>query len=185
MKNLKLKSLITLMVLMFVAVSCVKEDQTGEMTVKMTDAPADFAQVNVEIKEVWVHYDGNNGGINGWVKLETNAGVYNLLELRNDVTAVIANQSALAVGNFNQIRLILGENNYAVAVENGLEINYSLLLSSQDQTGLKINVNSEIKANQTLQVVLDFDAEASIVEQGNGEFRLKPVIHVESVVHMQ
>ena len=184
MKNLNLKSLLTLLVVLLVTVSCAKKDQTGKITVKMTDAPADFTQVNVEIKEVWVHYNGNDGGVNGWVQLNTNAGVYNLLELQNDVTTVIANQSELAAGSINQMRLILGENNYAVTAENGLEINYALLLSSQDQTGLKINVNSDIKANQTLQIVVDFDAAASIVVQGNGEFRLKPVIHVESVVHL-
>lgn len=184
MKNLRLTSLIALLVVMLVAVSCEKKDQTGRMTVKMTDAPADFTQVNVEIKEVWVHYSGSEGGANGWVKLNTNAGMYDLLELQNDVTTVIANQADLAVGKISQMRLILGENNYAVAVENDLEINYALLLSSQDKTGLKINVNSEIKPNQTLQIIVDFDAAASIVVQGNGEFRLKPVIHVESVVHL-
>lgn len=184
MKNLKLITGIICLTLLFVG--CNKEDQqTGRMTVKMTDAPADFVEVNVELKEVWVHYASGHNGQSGWVQVNTNPGIYNLLDLQNDISVVIADQGSLAVGKITQMRLILGDNNYAVSIDSdSLQVNYDLLLSSQDETGLKININSDIVANQTLQILLDFDAEASIVEEGNGSLRLKPVIKLESVIYL-
>lgn len=184
MKSMKL--IVGIICLTLVAFSCKKEEEgTGRMTVKMTDAPADFAEVNVELKEVWVHYAGNHHGQDGWIELNTIPGVYNLLDLQNDVSVVIADQSTMPLGKITQMRLILGENNYAVSVDsNSMQTHYDLLLSSQDETGLKINLNTDIVPFQTVQLLLDFDAAESIVEEGNGSFRLKPVIKLESVIYL-
>ena len=82
------------------------------------------------------------------------------------------------------MRLILGQNNYAVEIIDSVAVQHPLLLSSQDETGLKVNLNSEILANQTIVVTLDFDAGNSIIEQGTGEYRLKPVIKVQNVTYI-
>ncbi|HRH64576.1 MAG TPA: DUF4382 domain-containing protein, partial [Bacteroidia bacterium] len=59
---------------------------------------------------------------------------------------------------------------------------YSLKVPSGAETGLKVNVNQVIAPKGNLQIVLDFDAFASIVVQGNGSFSLKPVIKIKSVI---
>lgn len=164
---------------------CKKEEsRTGSLKVQMVDAPADFTEVNVNILEVWAHYEGGNGSSGGWIQLNAIPGFYDLLQLQNGVMAVIANPTQIPVGNISQLRLILGDNNYVVETIDSVSTQLPLNLSSQDETGLKINLNSEIQANQTIVVTLDFDAEQSIVEQGNGEYKLKPVIKVESVIYV-
>jgi hypothetical protein len=160
----------------FFLAMCEKEPGTGYMSVRMVDAPIDFDEVNVEIEQVQVHY--NNGG--GWINLATNSGVYNLLDLQNGISAALVTGEELPVGNVQQMRIILGDDN-TVMVDS---IYFPLELSSQDETGLKMNLNTTIGASDSVEVVFDFDAEKSIVIQGDGSFRLKPVLHLESVIFM-
>lgn len=148
------------------------------MSVRMIDAPIDFDEVNVEIEQIQVHYD--DGGFSGWFDLATNSGIYNLLDLQNGVSAALVTGEVLPVGHLQQMRIILGDDN-TVMVDS---IYFPLELSSQDETGLKINLNTTIAASDSVEVVFDFDAEKSIVIQGNGSFRLKPVLHLESVIFM-
>ena len=184
MKNVVKISLMS-MLLVVGLVACKKDEGgNGQIKVLMTDAPADFTEVNVNIEEVWAHYSGNGANGSGWVQLNAIPGYYDLLQLQNGLTDVIADPTTIPAGNITQMRLKLGDNNYAVEIIDSVAVQFPLLLSSQDETGLKINLNSEIFVNQTIVVTLDFDAGASIVEQGTGEYRLKPVIKVQNVTYI-
>ncbi|RFC53845.1 DUF4382 domain-containing protein [Brumimicrobium aurantiacum] len=178
MKNIA-TFIISLIILLGLTLSCNKNDE-GKIKVLLTDDPADFTEVNVNIIEVWAHYDGD------WVQLDANTGIYDLLELQNGVTDVLADPTAIPAGKVNQVRLILGEGNYAVEEDSitSTTTQHPLELSSQDKTGIKINLNSEVVSNQTMVVTLDFDAGSSIVETGNGQYKLKPVIKVEEVIYI-
>lgn len=182
MKNLGIFKISILAIFsLALAFSCNKPTETGStgyLKVKMTDAPGDFDSVFVDIQQVQVHVS-NNGGSSGWTDLNTNAGVYNLLELQNDITTVLVDTNALPVGNLQQMRLILGSNN-SVVIDS---LTYPLELSSQNQTGLKLNLDTQITPNDLVEVLIDFDAEKSIVETGQGTFILKPVITVEDIVY--
>ncbi|AEA43556.1 DUF4382 domain-containing protein [Fluviicola taffensis] len=151
---------------------CKKKVGESRMTVKMVDAPGDFQQVNVEVLQVQVHHDDQ-----GWMDLPTNAGVYDLLTLQNDVSATLVNIGVLPAGHINQLRLILGDEN-TVMVDS---LYYPLATPSAQQSGLKINLNTDFAPNSEYELVLDFDAEKSIVTQGNGSYSLKPVIKVLSI----
>lgn len=166
---------LSVVTLMLFATSCNKEAQrTGRITVKMKDAPIDFDSVNIEVLEVEVHYSTG-----GWTTLSTNSGVYNLLDLQNDVTAVLVDSNALPVGDIQQMRLILGTNNHVVVDS----IAYPLELSSQANTGLKFNLNTSITPNDLVEILIDFDAQKSIVLTGSGVYKLKPVIKVEDIIY--
>lgn len=176
---IKMFILTTLTIGLFI-VGCTKEEMNnGKIMVKMTDAPANFTEVNVEVIELQVHYanDNDNNNINGWVTLNTNAGIYNLLDLQNDVSVVIADQQDLSVGKITQMRLILGQQN-TVATTDSI---YPLKLSSQDETGLKVVTPFNIAANKTISILVDFDAEKSVVIEGDGSYKLKPVIKIKSI----
>jgi len=161
------------------AFSCQKKaDGTGAMTVKMKDAPVEYDSVFVDVQRVDVHFNDESTGNSGWVTLNTQAGVYDLLELQNGIFAILADSVELPVGQISQMRLILGTENSVVVGG----ISFPLLLSSQDKTGLKFNLNTTIQDDEITEVMIDFDAEQSIILQGTGEYRLKPVIKVESVV---
>jgi hypothetical protein len=152
---------------------------SGKVIVEMTDDSADYLEVNVEITKVSAHFSGDTTNPGGWMDLNTVSGVYDLLTLTNDVTVVLASGGNLPVGHISQLRLLLGQNNTLLLADSTIQ---PLEISSQDRTGLKILVNSTIQANTTTKIVLDFDAGKSVIEQGNGKFRLKPVIRVDSVV---
>lgn len=157
--------------------NCQKQRNSGSMTVKMTDAPGDYQEVNVDIVAVEVHYEDEVNDGQEWVALNINSGIYNLLDLQNDVTVVLADEDEIPVGHVTQIRLILGDDN-TIMVDG---IVYDLALSSQDKTGLKLNVDAKVKKWKDLEIVIDFDAGESIVLEGNGTYRLKPVLKVESL----
>ncbi len=141
-------------------------NQTSSMKIMLTDAPAAYDEVNIDVRGIEV----NRG--NG---LETfpilNPGIYNLLQFRNGVDTLIADAS-LPSGTISQIRLILGPNNTIVV--DGVQ--YPLETPSAMQSGLKINVNQTLVANRAYTMWLDFDAGRSILRTGNGSYKLKPVM---------
>lgn len=179
MKNLLKISTIALFAI-FALSNCQKRNNSGSMTVKMTDAPGDFQEVNVEVVALEIHYEKDVNGEERWVSLAVNQGVYDLLELQNNITAVLVDEDGLPVGKVTQMRLILGDAN-SVVVDN---IQYGLKLSSQDETGLKINIDGRVKPHRTMEVVIDFDAGKSIVQEGTGAYRLKPVLEVKSLIYI-
>ncbi|MFA5669291.1 MAG: DUF4382 domain-containing protein [Balneolaceae bacterium] len=184
MRNI-IKILIPAIIVLTLVVGCSSANESegkGQLQVLMTDAPANFTEVNVNIVEVLAHYTGNGDTKDGWIQLNANAGFYDLLKLQNGLTEVIADSTTIPVGKITQMRLILGDDNYAVEIVDSVAVEHPLLLSSQDETGLKINLNSDILDNQTSVITLDFDAGESIIELGTGEYKLKPVIKVKSVV---
>jgi len=153
--------------------SCEKKDpDPGHFTVRMTDAPANYVKVNVDIIAMEVNHTSL-----GWSNIAINAGIYNLLELQNNVNVILANNVDLPPGTINQVRLILGSNNSLITLTDTFE----LKVPSGAETGLKINLNQTIQPNKTVEVLLDFDANTSVVAEGNGGYHLKPVIKVLSV----
>jgi len=154
--------------LAFFLFSCSNENESAKLEVRLTDAPGDYQEVNIDIQAIEVH--GNEGG---WRTLDVEDGIYNLLELSNGLDTLLA-IGELPPGELSQIRLILGNNN-TVKVNNVL---FSLATPSAQQSGLKLNVHANLKAGILYIMTLDFDAACSIVKQGNGSYSLKPVIRV-------
>jgi hypothetical protein len=155
------------LILGLIFVSCKKDSsQTSTLNVRMTDAPGPFGAVNVDIQSVEVTGTNNNA-----VLLNVHSGIYNLLDLANGKDTLLGT-GALNVGSVEQIRLILGSNN-SVVVNN---VSYPLSTPSAEQSGLKLQVHQTLESGVTYRILLDFDANQSIVETGNNTFKLKPVI---------
>jgi hypothetical protein len=133
--------------------------------VRMTDAPGNFNQVNVDVKGVEITAQGKA------IMLNVNPGIYNLLNFTNGVDTLIATGS-LTVDKVQQVRLILGTNN-TVMVDSVL---YPLTIPSGAESGLKIQVHQTLQAGVAYQVLLDFDANQSVVLNGDSSYHLKPVI---------
>ncbi len=123
------------------------------------------------------------------------------LPTNNCFLAMLGSQTQIPAGSYQQIRIILlangqgntvtgnkcqgGDANCVVlAVDSSV---HTLLLSSEAQTGIKIPSGQiaggqfTVAAGQTADLNLDFNACASIVIQGNGQYRLKPVLHAGEV----
>jgi hypothetical protein len=173
---MKRLNLLWIVALGFLINACNKSDtnNTGnggdgakaKYTVMMTDTPGPYQQVNIDIKGVEI--TGNGGK---QVLLNVNAGIYNLLDFTNGMDTMIATGS-IDAGTVEQIRLILGPNNTVVV--NG--DTHLLDVPSGEQSGLKLQVHQKIEAGVSYIILLDFDANQSIVKLGNGGYKLKPVI---------
>ncbi|MET0758922.1 MAG: DUF4382 domain-containing protein [Flavobacterium sp.] len=164
----KLIFIVSVVVFAITLNSCNDSDSNSNYPykVRMTDAPGPYDEVNIDLQGVEV--TGSNGEM---VTLNTTAGIYNLIDLSNGLSALIAT-STLHDATVAQIRLILGTNN-TVVIDG---ISYPLSTPSADQSGLKLLVNQTLQADIQNEILIDFDANTSIVETGNGTYKLKPVL---------
>ena len=166
------RSLTSLFILLisFSFINCSSDEKTTKLQIWLTDAPGDYDEVNIDIKEVAIHSE-SDGEESGWKKLEVNSGIYNLLELTNGLDTLIA-ELEVPAGKISQIRLILGDNN---SLKIGDKI-HSLKTPSGQQSGIKLQVHQTLTEGITYKILLDFDAARSIVHKGNDTYSLKPVI---------
>jgi hypothetical protein len=144
----------------------------GQIKITMVDSPAEYDGVNIVVTRVEVHRV-NNDSTNGWFVINNNTATYDLLRLRNGASVVLGN-NYLDAGSYTQIRLIIGTGSNIVV--NG--ITYPLEIPSGEQTGIKLNHAFVIEEGLIYELLLDFDAEHSIVLTGNGQYKLKPVIRL-------
>ncbi|GAA4351260.1 hypothetical protein GCM10023185_09760 [Hymenobacter saemangeumensis] len=158
--------------------SCSKSDDSKGMSrfeVRLTDAPGDYEQVNLDVQRVEVHVSNEDSpDPNGWQNLPlVRPGIYNVMDYTNGNSALIAGADWPA-GRISQIRLILGNNNtLKLRGSNSL---IPLTTPSGQQSGVKLKVNADLQKDVTYQLLLDFDVARSIVARGNGSYNLKPVI---------
>lgn len=168
----------------------------GRMTLNLTDAPLDgVAEVNVTFERITLvpndaesdddsdddsdADDGDDDGDNGEAKPVT---VYkpdtpetiNLLALQNTQTN-LATEVEIPEGEYGQMRLYLTNNNYLV-MDDGSE--QPLTTPSAQESGFKVQIpDFEIDDNaDRIELTLDFDASASVVNTGSGKYILKPVV---------
>lgn len=145
------------------------ESGTGSMVVKLHDAPVDYDEVNISVARVEVNNTQND---DGWVVISEPNETYNILDLVNGDMEVLAD-AELEVGTYEQIRLILNDENTVVIAGETFE----LFVPSGEQTGLKLNINAEIQEGIQYTLLLDFDANKSVVKRGTQDlYNLKPVV---------
>ena len=157
----------------------------GTLRVALTDAPScGFDEVNVTVEKVRVHRSSTAADADaGWSEVVLNpARRVNLLDLTNGVLAELG-QTELPAGIYTQLRLQLASNGstgpYANSVLPTGGTETPLDTPSAQQSGLKMNVNLTVAANELADVVLDFDACKSVVTRGaSGRYNLKPVVTV-------
>ena len=165
-----------------------------------------YQHVYVTIVDVKVHQSSTAGATDsGWIDLSPSLAS---APKQVDLLGTASTQCFLAqlgaqqiqAGAYQQIRLLLLANNNAsqlstnacgpsaancVVLANGSV--KTLQLSSEAQTGIKIPSGQiagggfTVPAGSTVDLNIDFDACASIVVTGNGQYRLKPVLHAGEV----
>ena len=183
---------------------------TGMVAVHLSDpatcqAPnGPFAHVYVTISDVQVHTSSTASATDaGWVDLTPNLSKAPMqIDLLGPATngcflAQLGAAQELQAGTYQQLRVILsstvaqGTNNPCGSAANCVVLTAGgsspLALSSETQTGIKIpsgqiaNGGFTVAAGQTKDLDIDFNTCISIVKQGNGTFRLKPVLHAGEV----
>jgi len=168
-------SILTICLLIISTTACDPSENasTGTLQVALTDAPAAYESVLIDIEEVRVHIESEaEDEDDGWRTISDQQITVDLLNLTNGTTEILG-EAELEPGTYGQMRLVLGDDNELVI--DGQSI--PLTTPSAQQSGLKLNIDAEIESNSTYTLLLDFDASRSIVEAGNsGMYLLKPVI---------
>jgi len=168
MKNLRLIIMILAVVPLLIT-GCKKEmkSQASNVQFKMTDAPAQFDALNIDVQGIMAHTQAG-----GWVTLQSQLGVTNILNYANGNTAVIA-EGSFPAGIMDQIKLVLGSNNSVVVNGTTYQLSASVI-----QSGLTVNLNNQLQAGGNYVWTIDFDAAQSVTANGSGGFQLNPVIRL-------
>ena len=169
---MKTKSLLLLIpvIIILSVFSCQKDSDTTTLRVMMTDAPALWEEVNIDLERVEIKLARDT---NSWVSMQTNAAIYDLLGLQNGVDTLIAQASFQSTEIVKEIRLVLGTDN-TIKVDGQV---FELTVPSGAESGLKIKVNKDLNADiETL--TIDFDAQLS-VNTGPQGYILMPVLRLK------
>ncbi len=165
--------------------------QPGTVSVSITDAPAcGFDAVNVTVSKVRVHQSDNaSENAAGWTDITLNpARKINLLDLNDPTQPNFAldnlGETPLAAGHYTQLRLVLVPNSDSSPFANSIVLSaqpnneIALNTPSAIHSGIKLIHQFTVGSGQRVDLLLDFDACKSIVQTGNGAYKLKPVIKV-------
>lgn len=158
---------------------------SGTLRLALTDAPAcGYDEVNVTVEKVRVHRSDSAGDADpGWAEIVLPTPQrLDLLSLTNGVLVELG-ETELPAGTYTQMRLVLARNGNAAPYANSVlptgGDETALTTPSAQQSGLKLNVNLVVEADEVADFVIDFDACKSIVRRGaSGQYNLKPVIAV-------
>jgi hypothetical protein len=150
--------------------------RTGTLQVAIVDAPAlDVASFDVTISKVQAHViDPNNANDNDdshFVTLTEGAQTINLYPGTVKVEKLLGS-ARLPAGRYSQVRLFVT----GAEVTNKAGQTFPVTVPSGAQTGIKVNVGYTISPGDITSVLLDFNIARSLVQQGNGNYRLQPVI---------
>ena len=165
-----MKRIFGFFILAVIGFACSNDEQNARLEIRLTDAPGDYEEVNIDIQGIEIHAEEGNQN-SGWRSIDVQDGVYNLLDLSNGLDTLLASVE-LPAGRISQVRLILGDNN-TVKIDG---VTKELSTPSAQQSGLKLNIHADLVEGVTYELLIDFDAARSIVARANGGFNLKPVI---------
>ncbi|MEL6824438.1 MAG: DUF4382 domain-containing protein, partial [Calditrichota bacterium] len=143
------------------------DSTTGQLTIRLTDSPAEYESVYIAVDEVILLGSGEP-----YTLMDTMI-VVDLLEWQNGMTTILA-QGDIPQGDYTDVQLKIG---YAVARVD--QENYPVKVDFNDKSGRNVAIPFSIQAGDIAEVVLDFDASRSIKNtgtSGNPEFELVPKI---------
>ncbi|MES0489408.1 MAG: DUF4382 domain-containing protein [Leptospirales bacterium] len=158
-----------------------KDSTKGVVTLLLTDFPLNNANVTsayVNFRSIEV-----NSSEDGWITVVDygdEGRKFDLLKLQNGKTDELGSFS-LEQGQYNQIRLILNDDNYLEIDQNGATTRESLKVPSGLNTGIKLVRNFEVTALGYTTFTIDFDAQKSITHNKGQGYILKPTIKILSI----
>jgi len=185
--------------------------QPGTVNLSLSDpatcaAPqGPFSHIYVTITDVQIHQSADAPDNDaGWVHLapglKSNPVQVDLLGVANQCFLAMLGSTGIQPGTYQQLRVFLAKDgisvntnkcgiasNCAMLTSDPLNTPLPLQLSSETQTGIKIPSGQiaggkfVVGSGETKDLNLDFNACASIVFQGSGQYRLKPVLHAGEV----
>ena len=176
MKTLKKLSIIAVSFMLLFA-ACKKEEvinpgaASGEtMKVRMTDGPANYAALDMEITGVDVYSNEK-----GWVTLSKGEKKINILALNNGVSADLTSDVAVSTGAYSKLKIHFGDNS-SISVKNaatGATVTSNLTWTGPHEA--EVTIDRKIEAGTKADIMLDFQVAQSVTE-GINQYVIHPVI---------
>jgi hypothetical protein len=164
-----------------------------------------YRHIYVTISDVQINASASAGDNDpGWIdltpNLKNNPVQTDLLGVANQCFLATLGSSGLAAGSYQQLRVILADNSVSIPGNKcGAFANCLMLTSDPTNTPININMSSEtttgikipsgqiaggqftVASGDNKDLNIDFNACASVVIQGNSQYRMKPVLHAGEV----
>ena len=148
---------------------------TGTLTVRLTDAPFPFSEVD-RVDVFIVRIDAQQAeptesdaeddeDMSGWTTIASPNALVNLLDLSNGTTMNLG-QATLPTGTYNGFRLVIDPSQSSVTLNDATQP--EVVWPSAAQTGIKVKLDAPIALTSSGSVmVVDFDVGRSFVLRGN------------------
>ncbi|SMO45284.1 DUF4382 domain-containing protein [Solitalea koreensis] len=154
--------------------ACQKETSTGttRLNVRMTDAPGNYEQINLSVKEIVVTVGDTT------YRMESGK-TFNILDFKagSATPDILVASEEVPTGSIKEVRLLLNETGNSIKVDGQT---YDLKIPSGYSSGWKVKLNEAIQLTDGIaySLLLDFDAAKSIVHTGSGsdKYLLKPIV---------
>lgn len=144
---------------------------TTKVEIRMTDAPGNFEEINLNVKEIVLLSDGKP------YTFAATTDIFNILDFRIGTSNpdILVASGEMPSGEITEIRLVLDDSGNTIVVDGVL---HQLTTPSGQSSGWKVKLkeNPSLEPGVTYSLLLDFDAAKSIVRAGNGKYLLKPVV---------
>lgn len=153
--------------------------QPANLKFFLTDKPLNnVSEVNVNIDHMELLLE--RGGKQARINIAQNLGTINLLNFRNGILLGVSDINIPEDVSVKQIRMVLNETGHEVVYTD--ESKCALKTPSAQKSGVKILLKNPVtfESGKAYAMVIDFDAEKSVVQKGNGECNLKPVLKLVS-----
>lgn len=166
-----MKHLLYGLALLALLAACTTEnDNKATVSFALTDAPSQKGYLALNVTVEGIEYSVDSGE---FVTLPMQSVTVNLMDFTNGTDTLLGNVELEAGERITQVRLMLGEDNTLILADSSI---VNIKTPSAQQSGLKINIQSAAEVSSGYKVLIDFDAEKSVVAKGNGTYSLKPVI---------
>ena len=154
----------------------------GSVTVNLTDTPVDSAtSVVVDFTGIELH---NTNGNTVTIKFPA-AKPIDLLQLRNGVTAALAQNASVPTGNYDwmQLEVLATQDTQGqsfITLVNGTQ--YPLYIPSGSETGLKLTTPFTVSQNGTTQLIIEFDLRQSVTSKSTDgqSYAFVPALRLEN-----
>jgi hypothetical protein len=150
---------------------------TGTIQVLVTDAPKhDVSRVELTVSEVEVHKAGSGGESGNWTTLDIQEETFNLLDLQNGLTMLLADGEVEA-GKYTQLRMTVFE----------VVVDYDDVVGKQAEVPsgeLKFVHPFTLEAGDNITLIVDIDAAKSVIvtggtKQDKSKVLFKPVVKLQ------
>lgn len=159
-----------------ILIGCKKDNNgsasgTTKVEIRMTDAPGDFDEINLSVKEIVLLSEGKP------YRFAATSSIFNILDFRigSSNPDILVASGEMPSGEITEVRLVLNDSGNTIVVAG---VSQALTTPSGQSSGwkVKLKANPSLVPGVTYSLLLDFDAAKSIVSTGNGKYLLKPVV---------